>query len=79
VQGPLGEPDVELDPEPGQGLADPGQHAAEGPVGDPGPALGRVEVGQALSLLGQQLGGRFGDVGAPVAVGWQLERPAQQL
>jgi hypothetical protein len=49
------EPDVERDPEPGQGLADPVQHAAERPVGDGRPALGRVEVGQGLALLGQQL------------------------
>ena len=78
VQGALGEPDVELDPEPGQGRLDPGQHPAEGPVGDAGPALGRVEVGQGVALLGPELGGQVGDVGALVAVGRRLGRPAQQ-
>ena len=79
VQGALGEPDVELDPEPGQGLPDPGQHAAEGPVGDAGPALGRVEVGQGVALLGPELCGHVGHVRALVAVGRHLGRPAQEL
>src|SRR4029453_8120995 len=52
--------------------------APEGPVGDAGPALGRVQAGQGVALLGLELDGQVGDVVALVAVGRRLGRPAQQ-